>query len=169
MCPRGFIKSILLWSFRSQSAPPQSITAGNRWWDTRGPPQGRALIHDVHTRTSAWFTKSVPNVAANARGLTRVGYTKLGAVHNVSRLSLQISLYQHNESGVCAKFDLSEAFFGSIFVLKCVMWLPLVETITWVCDRAEVCLNVTGCSFFTHNNIKNSASVTCSDKPTNNF
>lgn len=63
----------------------------------------------------------MPNVAANVRGLTRVGYTKLGPVHNVSRLSLQFSLYQHNESGVCAKFDLSEAFFGSIFVLKCVM------------------------------------------------
>lgn len=52
-----------------------------------------------------------PNVAANARGLTRVGYTELGSVHKVSRLSLQFSLYQHNESGVCAKLDLSEAFF----------------------------------------------------------
>lgn len=59
-----------------------------------------------------------PNVAANARGLTRVGYTKLGPVHNVSRLSLQFSLYQHNESGVCAKFDLSEAIFWINFCIK---------------------------------------------------
>lgn len=61
------------------------------------------------------------HVAANARGLTLVGYTELGSVHNVSRLSLQSSLYQHIEFGVCAKLDLSEAFVGSIFVLKCVI------------------------------------------------